>query len=100
MSRRTSCAPRRSPPPPSGPPGGATRLTTPTASGAEGGRTEASLEPARAAVAVTIRDDGCGIPAGIRDRIFDPFFSTKKSKKNAGLGLSIRQHIVELHKGG
>ena len=65
----------------------------------EGGLIEASLETGQDAVTVTIRDNGCGIPAGIRDRIFDPFFSTKKSKKNAGLGLSISQHIVELHKG-
>jgi len=66
---------------------------------AQGGTIEVNLEATRGGVEITIRDDGCGIPAEIRDRIFDPFFSTKKSKKNAGLGLSISQHIVELHKG-
>ncbi len=49
-------------------------------------------------VEVRIIDNGCGIPAEIRDRIFDPFFSTK-SGKNTGLGLSISQHIVETHEG-
>ncbi len=66
---------------------------------AEGGNIEVSLQATPGGVEIAVRDDGCGIPAGIRDRIFDPFFSTKKSKKNAGLGLSISQHIVELHKG-
>ncbi len=66
---------------------------------AKGGNIEVSLQATPGGVEIAIRDDGCGIPAEIRDRIFDPFFSTKKSKKNAGLGLSISQHIVELHKG-
>jgi two-component system, NtrC family, sensor histidine kinase AtoS len=48
---------------------------------------------------IAITDNGCGIPAEIAGRIYDPFFSTKKSKKNAGLGLSISQRIVELHNG-
>jgi signal transduction histidine kinase len=50
-------------------------------------------------VEVSIIDDGCGIPTEIKDRIFDPFFSTKAGRKNTGLGLSICQHIVESHEG-
>jgi signal transduction histidine kinase/ABC-type branched-subunit amino acid transport system ATPase component len=50
-------------------------------------------------VEVAVQDDGCGIPAEIMERIFDPFFSTKAGKKNTGLGLSICQHIVEAHEG-
>jgi PAS domain S-box-containing protein len=66
----------------------------------EGGSIDVELAaPEGGKVEAVIRDNGCGIPASIRDKIFDPFFSTKKSKKNAGLGLSISQHIVELHKG-
>ncbi len=53
----------------------------------------------RGTVEVTIADNGCGIPAEIMGRIYDPFFSTKKNRKNAGLGLSISQRIVELHNG-
>ena len=50
-------------------------------------------------VEVSIIDNGCGISTEIKDRIFDPFFSTKAGKKNTGLGLSICQHIVESHEG-
>jgi signal transduction histidine kinase len=67
----------------------------------EGGSIGASLsrDGERGTVEVTITDSGCGIPAEILGRIYDPFFSTKKSRKNAGLGLSISQRIVELHNG-
>jgi two-component system sensor histidine kinase AtoS len=50
-------------------------------------------------IEVSFRDNGCGIPEKNLERIFDPFFSTKTEKNNAGLGLSICQHIVELHRG-
>lgn len=42
-----------------------------------------------------IRDDGYGVPEDIADSIFEPFFSTKVTKKNTGLGLSICRNIVE-----
>ncbi|GMR04780.1 MAG: hypothetical protein BMS9Abin23_0687 [Thermodesulfobacteriota bacterium] len=52
-------------------------------------------------VVVEVRDSGPGIPAEIKDRIFDPFFSTKDKGggKNVGLGLSLSQSIVEEHGG-
>lgn len=50
-------------------------------------------------VQVTVTDDGSGIPAEILPRIFDPFVSSKITKQNTGLGLSICQHIVENHDG-
>jgi two-component system sensor histidine kinase AtoS len=50
-------------------------------------------------VEISIIDNGCGISTEIKERIFDPFFSTKAGKKNTGLGLSICQHIVESHEG-
>jgi two-component system, NtrC family, sensor histidine kinase AtoS len=50
-------------------------------------------------VEIRITDDGYGIAPEIRDKIFAPFFTTKISKSNTGLGLSICQHIVELHGG-
>jgi CheY-like chemotaxis protein len=40
-------------------------------------------------VAIEVTDSGPGIPAAIRDRIFDPFFSTKEVGKGTGLGLSM-----------
>jgi len=50
-------------------------------------------------VEVRIIDDGGGIPDEMKSRIFDPFVSTKLSKQNTGLGLSICQHIMEAHDG-
>ncbi len=50
-------------------------------------------------VEIRFRDNGCGIADSIKDRIFDPFFSTKLDNKNTGLGLSISQHIIETHNG-
>ena len=49
---------------------------------------------------VRIRDNGAGIPAGIRDRIFDAFFTTKDVDKGTGLGLSIARDIVVTQHGG
>jgi two-component system sensor histidine kinase AtoS len=61
---------------------------------------DARSREARARYAlVSIIDNGYGIPPEIRDDIFTPFFSTKMTKTNTGLGLSICQHIVELHGG-
>ncbi len=48
---------------------------------------------------IAIKDNGPGIPVEIIDKIFDPFFSTKNSRNNSGLGLSICQHIIEAHQG-
>jgi signal transduction histidine kinase/ABC-type branched-subunit amino acid transport system ATPase component len=50
-------------------------------------------------VEIRFKDNGCGIADSIKDRIFDPFFSTKLDNKNTGLGLSISQHIIETHNG-
>lgn len=46
---------------------------------------------------ITIRDNGPGVPREIRDRIFVPFYTTKKSR--AGTGLSVAQKIVSAHGG-
>jgi PAS domain S-box-containing protein len=40
-------------------------------------------------VVIEVSDTGAGIPAGIRDRIFEPFFSTKQFGAGTGLGLSM-----------
>lgn len=44
-------------------------------------------------------DNGKGISESNINSIFNPFFTTKTAGKNAGLGLSICQHIVEAHQG-
>jgi C4-dicarboxylate-specific signal transduction histidine kinase len=50
-------------------------------------------------VLVRISDTGHGIPAGLINRIFDPFFSTKSGKGGTGLGLSIAKKIIEENHG-
>ncbi len=50
-------------------------------------------------VRLTIEDTGVGIPQEIRDRIFDPFFSTKGAE-GTGLGLAVIFSIIEQHQGG
>lgn len=51
-------------------------------------------------VIVSIKDSGLGITEEVKNRIFDPFFSTKPVGKGTGLGLSISyQIIVDKHKG-
>jgi signal transduction histidine kinase len=47
---------------------------------------------------ILFADNGRGIPAAIRGRIFEPFFSTKK-ELGTGLGLAITRAIVERHRG-
>jgi len=55
-------------------------------------------------VEIMVADNGPGVPASIRDRIFDPFITSKDTgvrmeKKGMGLGLAISKRIVENHSG-
>ena len=54
-------------------------------------------QPARGYARITIADHGKGMDKVTRDRIFEPFFSTKK--RGTGLGLAIVKQIVEQHGG-
>jgi signal transduction histidine kinase len=51
-------------------------------------------------VEVRIRDNGTGIPPEIRDKLFQPFFTTKPTGEGTGLGLSISYDIVTQQHGG
>jgi signal transduction histidine kinase len=48
---------------------------------------------------VTVADSGPGVPLELHDRIFNPFFTTKKVGEGTGLGLSISDGIVREHGG-
>lgn len=51
-------------------------------------------------VAISIKDNGSGMPESISSKIFDPFFTTKPVGKGTGLGLAIsHQIVVEKHRG-
>jgi len=50
-------------------------------------------------VKISIKDNGPGIPDEIRDKIFQPFFTTKPSGDGTGLGLSMTYEIIKMHKG-
>lgn len=50
-------------------------------------------------VRLTVEDHGTGIPEHLRERIMDPFFTTKPRHKGTGLGLSISHGIVKDHGG-
>ena len=52
------------------------------------------------AVEVRVRDNGVGIPAEIKDKLFQPFFTTKPTGEGTGLGLSISYDIVTHEHGG
>jgi two-component system, NtrC family, sensor kinase len=64
-----------------------------------GGRVAVSVSAVEgSALRLVVSDTGPGIPPGVRDRIFDPFFSTS-GEPGAGLGLSLVHGIVEAHHG-
>ena len=51
-------------------------------------------------VEIRVRDNGTGIPADIRDKLFQPFFTTKPTGEGTGLGLSISYDIIMKQHGG
>jgi len=51
-------------------------------------------------IEIRLRDNGNGIPQDIREKIFNPFFTTKPTGQGTGLGLSISHDIiVQQHRG-
>jgi signal transduction histidine kinase len=51
-------------------------------------------------IEIKIRDNGTGIPPEIKDKMFNPFFTTKPAGEGTGLGLSISHDIVVKQHGG
>lgn len=67
--------------------------------GQQGSKLELVTKRDGAFVNVSIIDNGPGVPDDIKDKIFDPFYTTKPIGKGTGLGLDVVQQIVNQHKG-
>jgi signal transduction histidine kinase len=52
------------------------------------------------AVEIRVRDNGIGIPDEVKDKLFQPFFTTKPTGEGTGLGLSISYDIITQQHGG
>ncbi|NWF37015.1 PAS domain S-box protein [Mariprofundus sp. KV] len=48
---------------------------------------------------LSIKDNGCGIPGELLDKVFEPFFTTKEVGKGTGLGLAMLYGAVQTHHG-
>jgi signal transduction histidine kinase len=58
-----------------------------------------STKKAEDGIIVEIEDNGIGIPKDIKEKILQPFFTTKKGNEGTGLGLSITHDIIKAHGG-
>src|SRR5690606_11331181 len=50
-------------------------------------------------IEIKVLDNGNGIPESVKDKIFQPFFTTKPTGQGTGLGLSLSYDIVKAHGG-
>lgn len=62
-----------------------------------GGRLEIAVEEAGGECVLSVSDQGAGVPAEIRDKIFNLYYSTKG--KGSGIGLAMTFRVVQLHNG-
>ena len=58
-----------------------------------------SLKKLNVHIEIIVEDNGYGIPANIKDKIFQPFFTTKPTGEGTGLGLSLSYDIIMAHAG-
>ena len=61
------------------------------------GRIEFSIQQQNGTVVLKVEDNGCGLPEGLRDRLTEPYVTTRE--KGTGLGLAIVKKIIDDHGG-
>ena len=64
-----------------------------------GAKAQIVAAPAGSEVTIEVRDDGAGISAANRARVFEPFFTTAREHGGTGLGLSIARSLTRAHGG-
>jgi signal transduction histidine kinase len=64
-----------------------------------GGKIIITTRQVGSVIEVSVMDTGTGIPEDIRNKIFNPFFTTKEVGKGTGLGLSVTYGIIQEHGG-
>jgi len=57
------------------------------------------IETSKGFVRISFHDHGVGVPRHLRDKVFNPFFTTKPADRGTGLGLSISYGIIKDHGG-
>ncbi len=62
-------------------------------------RVAGRFDVGRRVLAVTVSDNGPGVPSSLRARVFEPFFTTKPTGVGTGVGLAVSLGIVEAHGG-
>jgi len=80
------------------PDGGQLTISTVPVAVSSGGTEPVSLKPGMYA-RMSVIDTGAGMDEAIRQKIFEPFYTTKEAGKGTGLGLSIIYGIIEQHRG-
>lgn len=68
--------------------------------GRENGTIRIKLETAPGEVSIAICDDGCGVDDTIKEKIFDPYFTTKEQGKGTGIGLYMSKTLIEQNMNG
>ena len=69
------------------------------AAGGEAGTVTLRVGASERAVSIDVEDDGPGIPAAVRSRIFEPYVTTRKIGEGMGLGLAIARKLLLDHDG-